>query len=466
MSQDFKTFLAASVLNDGKIVSYRSLGRELKVHCNAAKKMLYEFYSTQTTKKPASINATYLLDGVPRNAKKSSINGHQQDGEEIHMQSSPYMSSSMPHQDDEEEAVPSRSIILAKGEDLEVAKAKFSQIHSVHIYSLGPGRVQNLQILSDCNRAISEKCANEDPLVFQEKYGVIHNAGVKRRTGRRPPIGLQPTPVETINEKARNKSRGTNREQKIAVKSPDRPSSSNKSIKSTPQAAVASDIKAERPRDVEKKPASQPIAAKREQSDIFKSFSRPRAKLKHDDTASSTGASPAPNTAYSQSESLREDEPMKDASDDEQEEDFMSSNSVNRRTSKSQSERAEQLRKMMEDEDEVMEDVGEDAPRVSQESEPVDGPTPRTEISPESPVVATGRRRRGRRKVMKKKTVKDEEGYLVTKEEPAWESFSEDEPPPQREKILPSTATSSMGKGKKPGGKSGQGNIMSFFGKK
>ena len=81
--------------------------------------MLYEFYSTQTTKKPASINATYLLDGVPRNAKKSSINGHQQDGEEIHMQSSPYMSSSMPHQDDEEEAVPSRSIILAKGEDLE-----------------------------------------------------------------------------------------------------------------------------------------------------------------------------------------------------------------------------------------------------------------------------------------------------------------------------------------------------------
>lgn len=59
-----------------------------------------------------------------------------------------------------------------------------------------------------------------------------------------------------------------------------------------------------------------------------------------------------------------------------------------------------------------MEDMGEDAPRVSQESEPVDGPTPQTEISPESPVVVTGGRRRGRRKVMKKKTVKDEEGYL------------------------------------------------------
>lgn len=41
---------------------------------------------------------------------------------------------------------------------------------------------------------------------------------------------------------------------------------------------------------------------------------------------------------------------MKDASEDEQEEDFLASNTANPRTSKSQSERAEQLRKMMEDE--------------------------------------------------------------------------------------------------------------------
>lgn len=41
---------------------------------------------------------------------------------------------------------------------------------------------------------------------------------------------------------------------------------------------------------------------------------------------------------------------MKDASEDEQEEDFMASNSANARTSKLQFEREEQLRKMMEDE--------------------------------------------------------------------------------------------------------------------
>ena len=53
----------------------------------------------------------------------------------------------------------------------------------------------------------------------------------------------------------------------------------------------------------------------------------------------------------------------------------------------------------------------------------------------------------------------------VTKEEPAWESFSEDETPLQKAKTPISTAPP-MAKGKKPGGKPGQGNIMSFFGKK
>ena len=54
----------------------------------------------------------------------------------------------------------------------------------------------------------------------------------------------------------------------------------------------------------------------------------------------------------------------------------------------------------------------------------------------------------------------------MTKEEPAWESFSEDEPPLQKQKAPGSTATSSTEKSKKVAGKPGQGNIMSFFGKK
>ena len=59
---------------------------------------------------------------------------------------------------------------------------------------------------------------------------------------------------------------------------------------------------------------------------------------------------------------------------------------------------------------------------------------------------------------------------LVTKEEPAWESFSEDEPPAPsasaKAKQPPVSGSAATGKGKKAAGKPGQGNIMSFFGRK
>lgn len=55
----------------------------------------------------------------------------------------------------------------------------------------------------------------------------------------------------------------------------------------------------------------------------------------------------------------------------------------------------------------------------------------------------------------------------MTKEEAVWESFSEDEPAPKKAKLPPAAPTSAASKAAaKKGGKPGQGNIMSFFGKK
>lgn len=48
----------------------------------------------------------------------------------------------------------------------------------------------------------------------------------------------------------------------------------------------------------------------------------------------------------------------------------------------------------------------------------------------------------------------------VTKEEAVWESFSEDEPQPKRQKPAPKPTSSAKGK---PAGKKGQGSIASFF---
>ena len=90
-----------------------------EVIVNPSIRMLYEFYSIQRNKGPESVNATYLLNGIPRAPKQSCLNGHQQDGGDMYIQSSPYMSSSAPHQEDQVEAAPSRSIVLAKQEDLE-----------------------------------------------------------------------------------------------------------------------------------------------------------------------------------------------------------------------------------------------------------------------------------------------------------------------------------------------------------
>lgn len=53
---------------------------------------------------------------------------------------------------------------------------------------------------------------------------------------------------------------------------------------------------------------------------------------------------------------------------------------------------------------------------------------------------------------------------VVTREEAAWESFSEEEHAPKKAKMTPAPLPA---KGAKKGAaKPGQGNIMSFFGKK
>lgn len=137
--------------------------------------------------------------------------------------------------------------------------------------------------------------------------------------------------------------------------------------------------------------------------------------------------------------------------------------------------REQTLKKMMEDyeEEEEADDKEEEQDAIMQdslaESQPAVAPEPEPEAT--TSVSVAGGRRRGRRRVMKKKTTKDAEGYLVTKEEPIWESFSEDERETMKKPVAArkeSTAKSSLkedGKGKKEG-KPGQGNIMSFFAKR
>ena len=82
--------------------------------------MLYEFHHQQLSNKPGSVHATYLLSGTGLPTQPPLANGnHAKDGEDDQMQSSPFMSSSMPDQEVNFEQIPVQHVVLSREEDLE-----------------------------------------------------------------------------------------------------------------------------------------------------------------------------------------------------------------------------------------------------------------------------------------------------------------------------------------------------------
>lgn len=80
--------------------------------------MLYEFHQNQNARKPGTVHATYLLAGTKSNVINSPERA-QKDGEDDYMQSSPFISSSMPQMTEEAEEPSILSVSLVKEEDLE-----------------------------------------------------------------------------------------------------------------------------------------------------------------------------------------------------------------------------------------------------------------------------------------------------------------------------------------------------------
>ncbi|ODM19489.1 hypothetical protein SI65_04473 [Aspergillus cristatus] len=451
MAVDSKKYLAENVLNERRTVTYRSLSRALKVHSHVAKRMLYDFHHNENSKKPNSVNATYVITGVQHPPEPPATNGdaHESDGDDI-MQSSPYISSSMPNQDASADAVTTSSIILVREEDLEDAKSTFRSISSIHVYSLQPTVLQDLNVLTDVSRETLAAHAHEDPLESGKQWGMIQNQNVKRRTGARPP----PPPAASTKAPS-NTTVPAKRPLQNDPPKPEPSKPTDTESKQPPQKGSS---------QPPSKPTAKPAPLKKEKSNLFSSFAKAKPKQKKEE------ATPAASGAESAAASGAEDVNLGDASEEEPEELFPDSGKpASTSNRESRKEREERLKKMMEDDDEEQgNDADEEMPDVAEPEEepeelaPIDEPPPlpkQQELKEE--VTVQGGRRRGKRQVMKKKTVKDEEGYLVTREEPSWESFSEDEPaaPPPKKKPA---VNAPKGKPAKPG----QGSIMSFFGKK
>ncbi|KAK4193828.1 DNA polymerase subunit Cdc27 [Podospora australis] len=426
--EKYMEWLANNVLIDDKVVSYRVLSRALKVHVNTAKQMLYEFHRSQNAKHAGTIHATYVVYGVK--TADAQNNGADDDVEMAHSGSE---SQSIP------DVVPTYTLSLVAEEHLKDVLAEYDEVSSIHIYSVAPRPTKDITLLSDVATGIEGLSLEE----HDKKIVPITNSRVRRRERKAAGIraAAAAAPVKNQVEPAPKKSGPV----------PPGPSKLREELK--PDPTPPKEEKAAAP----EKPAAAPVK-------------KPAPALKR-------GASSGIMQAFSKAASLPKKEkpaetsiqPLSDDGEDDGEDDEEMPQPKPRAKAgvKSKKEREEELRRMMEQEDEVKSEKAEsEEPEPMEEEEPP-APEPVKEDEGPSEVAETSNgRRRGKRKVMRKKQIMDDQGYLVTIQEPGWESFSEDEaPPPQKVKPNPPPAAPAPSKGKK-GAAKGQGNIMSFFSKK
>ncbi|KAI5257240.1 hypothetical protein E4T42_01279 [Aureobasidium subglaciale] len=465
MANDYVEYLSENVLNDGQTVSYRTLSRALRVHNNVAKQMLYQFHHSQNEKQSNSLDATYLITGlqtiVPKQAEDTATES-QSESQETH-------------------AYQATCLLLVDEHELDpssLARSTCISRSSKPTPNLVADFEQDLHVLTECNRAIRATAAKEDLLETYKQYGVIQNGQVKRRAMRTQQHSKQasaqkPEPLVSATKSAKPMFASA---RPTASDAPNKTTTSNES---TPASSQPSQTSA-------KPAATKPATLKREGSSLFKAFAKAKPKKTQSQTTESS-AEPTPAAEPVETED-GVPEAMHDLSDEEADDEdtaMLDEGAITETGGKSKKERKDELRRMMDmegnietpsptlavvgkltlnDPDEPMAEApnktiaAEDSGAAQDES---DVQLQATEEPVETVTVSDGRRR-GRRRVMKKKTVQDEEGYLVTREEPGWESFSEEEPAPKKAKLASAPAAA---KTKKAAPK-GQGNIMSFFSKK
>ncbi|KAL0471893.1 DNA polymerase subunit Cdc27 [Neurospora intermedia] len=440
--EDYKTYLAENILSEDKVVTYRLLSRALRVHPNVAKQMLHDFHKTQSSKKPGTVYATYLLYGI-----KKSVQNHNGNAMDIDLPSS------LPDADPvDDEEVPSYTLVLVQEERLADVLKEYETISSIHVYSVGPHPAKDLTLLVD---AAQSALAIKDDAKKPRPRPIV-NSHVRRR--ERKGLGLEA--AAPAKQESKTKAAPT----KTAPAKPS-PAPASAAAPAKPQEeskSAAPAMEPEAPTATTKKPAPSLKRNTSAASGIMQAFSK---------------AASLPKKAKTSEKSITaaEETPAALSDDGEDDDDVPLPKPGAVSTRKSKKEREEELRRMMEDdEDEDMEETADSpAPEEEEEEEPVvEEPPAKAEVAEEEEkeiVTTTGDgRRRGKRRVMKKKQIMDDQGYLVTIQEPAWESFSEDEAPPAakpKPKVTNSAPPAAAGKAKKPAPK-GQGNIMSFFSKK
>ncbi|KAK6356229.1 hypothetical protein TWF718_000601 [Orbilia javanica] len=464
MSTDYSSFLAARVLNDNKLVTYRLLSRELEIHVNKAKEYLAAFHETENRKRQGSCHATYLVTGIPKPLVQPSRSTTDKD-DDTYMESSPVPRAT---QNENEESVKTSSVILATEEELEGVKESLKEVTSIHIYSVEPGPIKDLLVISDASTELYSRFPTLSATEKSKIYGTTLNKYVKKREGAAPPPPPpQPTKSSTYVVPVK----------KEPISAPAAASTStSKDTKKDVKKDFFGSIKA---KDAQKQGQNQDstssskakVPLKRGQSDLMSSFSNAQPKKPKQPEKKKT---PPPDFMDVDDDEPEEVEPI-------DEETRAAERAKQEEKRREREENEEELRRMMDEED--------DEPIVTERAkttiEAVESPEEEEEEAMASPVeeppapapsASAPGRRKAKRKVTKKVRSKDEHGYIVTREITEWEEYSEDDIPapakPAKPAAKPNAFTAmkqapSSQKGKKGAGESGpKRDIASFFQRK
>ncbi|KAH8106155.1 DNA polymerase subunit Cdc27 [Cristinia sonorae] len=141
-------YLTKQLFIEKNVVTYRSLSRAFSLHANEAKNELASFLETP---RPAAeqANATFLISGelnVPRKSNTQDTTTTEGDKMVIDMQEEVAVG----EVDVEEtggDVIPQTTMLLVPQRDLDNARAKFSRIFAVHIYSLSPSPLHDAGLI-------------------------------------------------------------------------------------------------------------------------------------------------------------------------------------------------------------------------------------------------------------------------------------------------------------------------------
>lgn len=348
--------------------------------------MLYDFHKTQSSKKPGTVYATYLLYGIKKSVQNQ--NGNAMDID---------LPSSLPDADPvDDEEVPSYTLVLVQEERLADVLKEYETVSSIHVYSVGPHPAKDLTLLVDA--AQSALAIKDD--AKKPRPRTIVNSHVRRR--ERKGLGLKA--AAPAKQESKTKAAPT----KTAPAKPS-PAPAPAAAPANPQEeskSAAPAMEPEAPTATTKKPAPSLKRNTSAASGIMQAFSK---------------AASLPKKAKTSEKSITaaEETPAALSDDGEDDDDVPLPKPGAVSTRKSKKEREEELRRMMEDdEDEDMEETADSpAPEEEEEEEPVvEEPPAKAEVAKEEEkeIVTTSGdgRRRGKRRVMKKKQIMDDQGYL------------------------------------------------------